>query len=397
MNELGRDAVSEEPGRGRLGRRVVKLLVGLMILVGIGWGLRATVLAPKPIVVDVSRVDRGEVEETIANTRAGTVKVRRRAALSPQVGGRVVAIPVKEGDRVEEGTLLVRLDDSVQAAQVALAEEDIRTASARADEICFGAELAKKELDRQLGLHREGIAAEDVLDRAVSERDRSEAACRAARAGLDQARARREVARTELELTRIRAPFSGVIAEIRTEIGEWITPSPPGLKIPAIIDLLDPHSIYISAPIDEMDAERVDVGQAVRISVDSRRGQSFPGRVVRVAPYVLDVVEQNRTVEVEAEFDDAEGLGTMLPGTSADIIVVLERHENVLRVPSTAVADGKTVLVVADGVLEKRTVECGLGNWEMTEIVDGLDEGESVVRLPSSTDLKPGVRVEASR
>jgi len=364
------------------------------VLVAAALVLRATVLAPEVSVVTVAPVIRGEVEETVTNTRAGTVKARRRASLSPQFGGRVVELPVLEGDDVITGQLLLKLDDAVQQDQLALATEDIRAASARSDEACLTALLAVKEQGRQEGLHRQGIASEGAMDRAVTERDRSEAACRASRAGIEQARARQALARTQLDQTRIVAPFDGVVAEVSTEVGEWITPSPPGLPIPPVVDLLNPHSLFISAPIDEMDAERVHVGQDVRITVDSRRGESFKGRLVRVAPYVLDVVEQNRTVEIEAEFSDLEVVSSLLPGTSADVEVIIERREDVLTVPSTAVADGRRVMVVVDGVLEERKVVSGLGNWRTIEIVEGLTEGETVVTLRRSAKLKPGVEVE---
>ncbi len=372
----------------------LKLAMVVAVLVAAGLVLRATVLAPVVPVVSVAQVVRGEVEETVTNTRAGTVKARRRASLSPQIGGRVVELPVSEGDLVTTGQLLLRLDGAVQQDQLTLATEDVRAASARSEEACLIAVLAVKELSRQEGLHRQGIASEGAMDRAVSERDRSEAACRASEAGMEQARARKALARTQLDQTRIVAPFDGVVAEVSTEVGEWITPSPPGLPIPPVVDLLNPHSLYISAPIDEMDAERVLVGQDVRISVDSRRGESFKGRLVRVAPYVLDVVEQNRTVEIEAEFSDLEVVSSLLPGTSADVEVVIERRGDVLTVPSTAVADGRRVLVVVDGVLEERDVVSGLGNWRTIEIVEGLNEGETVVTLRRSAKLQPGVEVE---
>lgn len=369
------------------------ILVCAVLVVGV-IALRMTVLAPEVPVVSVASVERGDVEETVTNTRAGTVMARQRASLSPQFGGRVVELPVSEGDTVKAGQLLLGLDAAIQRDQLNLAIEDVRAAAARSDEACLAALLAAKELSRQEGLHRQGIASEGAMDRAVSERDRSEAACRAANAGTELAKANVALARTQLEQTRILAPFDGVVAEVSTEVGEWITPSPPGLPIPPVIDLLNPHSLYVSAPIDEMDAERIKVGQALRITVDSRRGESFEGRLVRVAPYVLDVVEQNRTVEVEAEFSDPEVVASLLPGTSADVEIIVDRREDVLTVPSTAVADGQRALVVVEGVLEEREVVSGLGNWRMIEIVTGLSEGESVVTLRRSAKLKPGVEVE---
>jgi HlyD family secretion protein len=159
------------------------------------------------------------------------------------------------------------------------------------------------------------------------------------------------------------------------------------------MDLLDPTSVYIAAPIDEMDSERIGVGQEVRITVDSRRGESFTGRVVRVAPYVLDAVEQNRTVDAEADLDDLAVASSLLPGTSADMEVILTRREGVLQIPTGAIGQGSKVLVVVDGRLEERTVSTGLRNWRTTEILEGLSENELVVTSRDSTDIQPGAEV----
>jgi HlyD family secretion protein len=285
------------------------------------------------------------------------------------------------------------LDDSLQKAQLELTQEDIRVAVARSEEVCLGAELAQTELERAIALGANGITSDQIVDARRSERDRSRAACSAAEAVLDQARARERLAQAELGRIELRAPFDGVIADLSTELGEWITPSPPGVPIPPIMDLIDRTSIYIEAPIDEMDAERVSEGQPVRISVDSRRGESFPGRLVRVASYVLDLVEQNRTVEIEAELDDPAIAERFLPGTSADIEVILSRREDVLQIPTGALGPGDKVLVVVDGRLAERVVTTGLRNWRTTEIEEGLREGDSVVISRDTPEIKAGVAV----
>ena len=370
--------------------KAIRWLVVALVLVGLAVVLRLTVFAPKPVKVHTALVDRGTVEETVTNTRAGTVKVWRRASLSPQVGGLVVSIPHREGEEVREGELLLVLDDRAQRANLDLALKDVRTTEARTDEACLAAELAVKELERTLALHDRGITSDQSLDVLQTDRDRTAAACKAARSAVDQARSRVAAARVQLEFTRLRAPFSGTVAEVSTEEGEWITPSPPGVPLPPVIDLLDGRSIYVSAPIDEVDAESVMVGQTARITVDSRPHTTFDGRVARVAPYVLDNLEQNRTVEVEVEFADLEGALGILPGTSSDVEIILDRRADTLRVPASAVADGDLVLVLVDGVLDERSIEVGLKNWQMVEVREGLAEGERVVTNRHSTDIKAG-------
>jgi len=375
--------------------KALRWLVVVAVLIGVVVVLRLTVLAPEPVAVRVAAVERGTVEKTVTNTRAGTVDVRQRAQLSPQLGGLVVELPHREGDRVARGDLLLRLDDRVQAAQLELSQRSVRSAAARADEACLAEVLAEKELGRTEALHSQGIASDQVLDTLRTDRDRSRAACEAARALVAQAQAEAALTRVQLELTELRAPFAGTVAELSTEVGEYITPSPPGVPIPPVLDLLDQQSLFISAPIDEVDAESIGPGLEVRITVDSRPGASYTGRVVRVAPYVLDQLEQNRTVEVEVEFTESESVAGILPGTSADVEVILDRRSEVLRVPTAAVAEGGRVMVLRGGSLEERSVSTGLKNWQYTEISSGLEVGELVVIARDSPDVVDGAMAVA--
>jgi len=367
--------------------RKAKWILAVVAIIALVVLLRYTIFAPDVIEVRTATAERGLVEQTVTNTRAGTVKVRLRAELSPQVGGLVVALPHREGDWVESGEVVVKLDSRAQRAELASARTTVEAARAQADEACLAADLAEKELSRVETLHARGIASDQNLDLLRTDRDRTRAGCAAARAAIGQAESRVFAAEVQLAFTELRAPFSGTVAEVSTEIGEYITPSPPGLPIPPVIDLLDPASIYVSAPIDE-------VGQAVRVTVDSRPDQSFPGVVTRVAPYVLDVLEQNRTVEVEVELDDAQSMVGVLPGTSADVELILDRRDNALRIPASAVAEGGKVLILKDGFLEERTIEVGLRNWRFAEVLGGLESGVKVVIARNSPNIKAGALAE---
>jgi HlyD family secretion protein len=376
-------------------RRIPRWLLVVLAVVAAVVALRLLVFRPSPVPVEVARVEAGTVEEVITNTRAGTVKARRRAKLSPQIGGRVTELPYRKGAAVETGALLLRLDDSVQTAQVRLAQEQVRTAESQASEACLAADLAEKELKRGKALSVDGITSQQDLDTLESNRDRTRASCQAALAARDQAHAQVGVARAELALTVVRAPFAGVIADCSTEVGEWITPAPPGVPIPAVLDLIDPGSVYVSAPIDEVDSKRVHAGQEVRVTVDSLPGKKLAGRLARVAPYVLDVLEQNRTVEVEVDLLDTAVSTTLLPGTSADVEVILARRESVPRIPTAAIAEGGKVLVLKGGRLEERTLTSGMRNWQFTEVKSGVTVGELVVIARDSPAIKPGANARA--
>lgn len=373
-------------------KRTFRWLVVIVVVAAAVVVLRLTVLAPKPVEVAVARAERGPVEATVTNTRAGTVKVRHRASLSPEVGGRVVRLPQRKGAVVHKGDLLLELDGRVQRAQVELARRSVEAARAQAEEACLAADLAAKDLGRGEALHEQGISAEQQLDTLQTNQERTAAACKAAEAGVEQAQAQVRVAEEQLRLTRLLAPFDGVVAELETELGEWVTPSPPAMPVPPVIDLIDPRSIYISAPIDEVDSGRVHLDQPVRVTVDPRPGESFAGRVVKIAAYVEDRLEQNRTLEVEVELEDATVAAGLLPGTSADVEIVVDRRADTLRIPTAAVGEGGSVLVLEDGVLRDATVRAGLTNWDFTEVLEGLAEGDEVVTSRDSTAVQAGAR-----
>ncbi len=379
-------------------RRLVRRTGVVAVLAAAAVLLRLTVFRPEPVPVTVFRVAEGRVEETVTNSKAGTVRTRQRASLSPEIAGRVAALPVREGDEVRAGQVLLRLADEDYRAQVDLRARSRDAAEASQREACTSADLAASEYLRQQRLAGDGIVSEQMLDQARNARDTSQAGCEGARARVLEAAAALEAARVTLGRTVLRAPFDGVVAEVRTEVGEWITPSPPGVMIPAVIDVLDNVAIYVSAPLDEVDVARVRVGLPVRLTLDAYPGRSFPGRVTRVAPYVVDVEEQNRTFEIEARFDDDAFARTLLPGTSADVEVVLESKDRALRIPSYALMEGNRVLVLGDdGVLHARDVATGLANWEFVEIARGLEAGERVVVSLDRADVKDGApaRVEA--
>src|SRR5512140_3759992 len=105
-------------------RRFWLRLAAVAVVIAAGIALRLTVFAPAPVPVRTVAAERGRVEETVTNSRAGTVKARRRAKLAPETGGRVVALPHRRGSRVREGELLLRIEDSLQRAQLRVAEDE---------------------------------------------------------------------------------------------------------------------------------------------------------------------------------------------------------------------------------------------------------------------------------
>ncbi len=372
-------------------RRASKWIIGTAILLLLA-GVVFNAVRPKPVSVTIAAVEEGTVRETVANTRAGTVKACRRAKLAPPVGGQIAALPVTEGDTVEQGQLLLRLWNDDLQAQLRLAERDVAAAIARAEETCAEADVAGRESKRVSKLRERGLSSEEDADVASGHARASAAACRAMRSSVGVAEARIEVAAAALDRMRLVAPFAGIVAEVNGELGEFVTPSPVGIATPPAIDLVDTSCLYITAPIDEVDAPAIRTGMHAEVTLDAFRDRSFPGTVRRIAPYVLDVEKQARTVEIEAEIEAEAAIG-LLPGYSADVEVIIAARELVLRIPTEAIFDSNQTLVLDrnSGLLEQREVQTGLANWEYTEITGGLARGERVVLSLNREGVTAGV------
>ncbi len=372
-------------------RALLVLAIVIALAAGVWWAGR-----PKPIPVVLKTVDRGRVESTIANTRAGTVEACRRAKLSTTLGGRIEVLAVKEGDHVKKGQLLIKLWNDDQQAQVLLAQAQVASADKHLVQACTVAANAERDAKRQNELRAKGFISAQAADASRTDALAKRAACAASRADVAQARAQVHAARVDESRTVLYAPFAGTVAKIVGELGEYSTPSPPGIPMPPAIDLIDDSCLYVKAPMDEVDAPKIHAGQPVRISLDALPGRSFPGHVKRVAPYVSAVEKQSRTVDVDADFDHPKAVGRLLVGYSADVEVVLAVRDNVVRVPTSALQEGNRVLVPdADGRLTERRLKIGLSNWQYTEVLEGLAPGERVVTSLEREGVRAGAVVVA--
>ena len=370
-------------------KRILILFVAAALLLGTIWYTRRE----EPLPVTLHTVERGVVERTVANTRAGTIKACRRSALSMPGGGRVEVLHVKEGQEVAAGELLLELWNEDRKAMAAQAQSQLAAASHRREQLCVEADNAAREARRLATLQQRKLVSEE-LAQAADTRARSAAfACRAAGDEQQTAAASLQMNRALLAETQLRAPFAGIVAEINGEVGEFVTPSPPGIPMPPAVDLIDYSCLYVTAPIDEVDAGRLKPGLPARISLDAFRGEHFAGRLDRIAPYVMEIEKQARTVDVDVLFTNAADRERLLVGYSADIDLVLEAHADVIRIPSEALMDNDTVyrLDPASSRLERVAVQTGIRNWNFTEITGGLAPGDRVVTSLDQQGLGEGV------
>ena len=346
----------------------------------------------EPVAVTLYTVALGEIKQTVVNTRVGTVKACRRAYLAPGTGGEVVKLNVREGDQVKKGKILLEVWNEGLTARVDLITAEINSKQASADQACdlsAGSIRVAKRL-KKLQQHK-NVVSDEVVDLAVTKASSEQAACRAAKAVIKVSQANLQVAKAAVKRTQVRAPFDGTVAEVNAELGEFVTPSPPGIPTLPAVDLLDLSCVYISAPIDEVDAPAIKPGMSACISLDAFEDKRCSGKVTRIAPYVLEKEKQARTVEVEVQLTSAKHRIGLLPGYSADIEILVYRHLKVLRVPTEAVLeDDKVLLFQQDGVLLERQIQTGLSNWNFTEVLAGLQAQDKIVLSVSREGVKAG-------
>ncbi len=366
-------------------------LLALVAAAAYGWWYQRE----KVLSVRLATVERGDIRQTVSNTRAGSLKACRRARLSPSQGGTVAHLPAKEGQHVEKGTLLLELWNDDLEARRQLAEAQLKAQQALERQTCIQAELAEREAARQAELLRQRLTSDEQAERSGSQARAQRAACQAARANTHVAEARLRVAEAALEHSRLRAAFGGVIASVNVEVGEYVSPAPVGIPSEPVIDLIDDRCHYISAPMDEVDAPAIEVGMPARVSLDAFAGRSFDGRVRRVADFVLDREKQARTVDIEVDLLPADDLPRLLPGYTADVEVILAEHRDSLRIPSEALIEGKRVYLLdpETGRVHLTELRTGIGNWQYTEVLEGLEAGQQIVVSLDRDGLADGVRV----
>ncbi len=333
-------------------------------------------LEKKPVMVKIAEVKPGELRVIVNATTTSTVKSETEVTLSAQRTGRVIKLPVKEGDIVRAGALIAQLD---------LTEESVQTESVLEQSKATYHE-ADMNLRRMQGLFDKGMIAQQDLD----------ASRRAYEVAKSQYEAAREDDRVKKDYSVIRAPFDGVVSKKYTEVGELLLPGKQ------IVTIVNPDRIYVLATIDEVDVGRLRLGQQVGITIDAFPGERFTGKVRRISPIVSGGKLETRTADVWIYFDEKQP--RIKPGMSADVEILINTMQNVLSIPSQAVIERegkKQVYAIDRGQIRPEStaltklmpVEIGETNWSFTQITKGLKSGDYVITTPEAAGLKDGAKV----
>lgn len=318
-----------------------------------------------------------------------------RSRMTPSTPEQVTRLLARGGDRVQAGEVLLELWHQDLLAEKNLAEHEIRISEHRSKGACLRAETAKREARRIGELKNRKFAAEEQVDQATTQALASAQDCLAAKTSIESARARLAIIAAGIDRAILKVPFAGTVAEVNTELEEFITPSPTGILTLPAVDLIDTTCLYVSAPIDEVDAPAVQVGMSAKIRLDAFPGKTFAAQVRRTAPYVLDLEKQARTVEVEAELWIDEATVTLLPGYSADLEALLQQRDQTLVVPAESIrAENQVLLYQPESkTLTLRTIRTGIANWKQVEVLDGLQPGDRILPNATRRELGEGSKI----
>ena len=388
-------------------------------------------------VASVRVEDSGVSQGATVLSATGYVVAHHKIAVGAKVMGRVEWIGVEKGDTVQEGQVLVRLENSEFRAQVNQARANLAAAQARLDELRSGsrpqeklrdkaavmqaeANLKKAEADYQRTekLYRAGVASRAELDSALAARDTSAALLEAARqastmtdigprreeiraaeAQVQQMKAALDYAHTQLAATEIRAPVSGTVLERIVERGEMVTPSAFGGSgaRTSVVDLADLTDLQIELDISQTDFARLKMDQRAEIIPEAFPNLRYTGFIAEIAP------EANRaksTVQVKVKVENPDQ--QLRPEMNARVNFLTEKtdgNENRpgrILVPKQAVLNkdgGSFVFVTKGNKVEQRAVRLGEQTADHYYVLDGLSGNESVA-IAGADQLRDGDRVK---
>lgn len=327
--------------------------------------------------VKVFKVVRQRISEKLFYT--STIEAWQKINLTPEVGGKIARIMVNEGDRVSQGQVLAELNVEAITLQLRQAEAGLAVAQANYNN-------AKTNLERMERLSKENAVSAQQYEQVKLGYD-------SAKAQLDQAQAAVNLAQHSLDVSILKAPFSGVIASKNAEVGDVINPLmgafSPG-SASGVLTLVDFSRIKIKVDISGTDIGRIQKGQPAILRVPANPGQEFHG-TVQVVNLAADPQTKKFGIEIAVDNPDQ----VLRPGTFGEIIIEVHSHENALVVPQKAVLENKYVFIAQDGKAAKKEIALGLQNTTMVEISSGVSEGDLVI-AEGNFGLEDGALIEVT-
>jgi len=307
----------------------------------------------QPLGVDAYVVQPTTVQDQLTTT--GTLRADESVELTSEAAGKVTSIQFEEGSRVEEGQLLLTINDAELQAQRKRLE--------------YRLQLAEDRRQRQERLLEEGGVSQEAFDQTTNE--------------VNVLEAELELVEAQIEKTRVRAPFSGTIGLRYVSEGSYISPQ---TRI-AMLQSVNPIKIDLSAP--EKYSGRIQTGAPISFTVRGSDAR-YQGRIYAIEPQIST---NTRSVQLRARAENAAR--TLRPGAFADITVVLGTVDDALTVPAFAVLPelgGQQVFVVENGQAQPRSVETGVRTDSTVQVTRGLSVQDTVI-TSGIQQLRPGLPI----
>ena len=393
-----------------------KILVGVIVLavVGTAVGVFVAQRGEGGAEVRMEEVVRRDLVATV--TASGNIRARREVDISSDVSARVASLEVEEGEDVEAGQVLVRLDPTQYEAVRSRAQAALSQAQAQASQIRANLVQARRNFDRIRALYDRDtlLVSPQQLDDAETSLEVARANLDAAEFGVRQARASLDEAEDDLEDTVIRAPRAGKVTRLNVEEGETViigTMNNPGSLILTISDL---SVVELVLQVDETDVPELAVGDSAAVEIDAFPDREFAGRVTEIGnsaiqPPANQQSGQQAAIDFEVVVTLEDPAVALRPDLSATAEIVTDTRDDALSIPIIAltvrdrdqVADARGdgpgegtgtgrdaprdvegVLRVAGGTASFVPVEVGIAGQEYFEVLSGLQEGDTVVSGP---------------
>lgn len=322
---------------------------------------------------------KGDLKITVAAT--GVVTPYIEVEVKSKAGGEIISFPFQEGERLEKGKVVVRLDPDTEQSRVNQANADLLVAEARLEKAKIELKDTELRLNRQRSLFRNKVISKQDLDSVMLSFEKAGSDVKIAEAELIRSKENLKEAKDRLEDTEITAPLTGTILKKYVEEGQVIASTLSSASEGTLIfTMADLARIYINAMVDETDIGRIRQGQEVSVTADAYQEKVFSGQVLRIAP--KGRVESTITVfDVIIEVSDMDK-SMLMPMMSANVEVLTKFREGVLIVPSEAVRTkgGETgVYKLINNTPEWKKAVIGESNGILTEIRNGIEEGDEIV------------------
>lgn len=343
----------------------------------------------------------GNIEETIpANGRIQPVV---EVKVSPEVSGEIVELNFKEGDHVEKGDLILKIRQDLYLSQLAQAEASLGNLRAQRQQQKAEAGQAETDHLRNERLYDQGAISKAEFEKSKADLEMLQSGISAANYAVRSGEAQFAAARENLLKTTVYAPMSGTVSRMNVEIGEIVvgTSQMAGTELLRIADLSRMEAVV---DVSENDVVRIAPGDRAIIEIDAYPHRKFEGFVTQIANSAKNIdLSFNQVANFEVRIEIRPDEARIYPGMSASVSVVTLFKENCLTVPLQSVrSSGQEEFVwVAgrNGSAEKRTVRTGVQNLARIEILEGLEQGETVVTgpLPAITEeITEGVRLKVA-